>query len=342
MAVLGPPSARVETTAGVAVNGGKLRVYNVNTTTLSSLYSDEALSTPLTNPVVADSNGFLPMIFVAEGTYDIAYLTAANVLIAGQSYNDWPTYTEGSAGSFERTLSGARVEIDGGDIGDGNIGVRLQAGNPDPDDTGGYLRLGGWDGSQGDGLVVDFETADFAEKSLQEDGSRVSRFLSFESQSLSAASTIDPSLINDPAGTRRWKFTFYDFSHSASTYIAVRLSYDGGATYKSGANDYGYTANAATATNATEMRITGTSTSSANNAWVIEIEVMTPDSGNGTTKIWGRIAGQDNAGTTNPEITQFSGVGRGNYGRATHLRLFAGSGTVTAKFVAEEHRGFGE
>jgi hypothetical protein len=53
MAVIVRTRVPVEDAAGVPVNGGKFRVYLANTTTLASLYSDAALTVPLSNPVVA-------------------------------------------------------------------------------------------------------------------------------------------------------------------------------------------------------------------------------------------------------------------------------------------------
>lgn len=350
MAVLGPPSARVETTAGVPVNGGKLRIYNVNTTTLSSVFSDEAMSTPLTNPVVADSNGFLPVIFAAEGTYDIAYLTAANVVITGQTYNDWPTYSSGSSGAIERTLSGARVDIDGGNIGSGQTGVRIQAGSPSPDNTGGYLGLMGWDGTSADEIWIDGAEVNVRRnKSLKEGSQRINSVIGFEPITFNAFSSIDFSLINNPAGTRRWRIRLYDvyFSSAVAT-VNIRFSYDGGATFKSGASDYSYAfgtlIGAVTTTDDahTEIRIQSTSSSNADNSWIIDMEVMTPNSGNGTTKVWGRIIGANNAGAGAPGLIFFEGCGEGNYGRATHIQIFPSAGTMSGIASGLNERGFGE
>jgi hypothetical protein len=348
MAVLSPPSARVETAAGVAISGGKLRVYNVNTTTLSSLYSDEALATPLTNPVVADANGFLPSIFAEESTYDIAYLDASNVVLTGQSYNDFPTYQAGAADSIERTLSGARIDIDGGDIGSGQTGVRIQAGSPSPDDTGGYMRLGGWDGTQADEIWIDGAEVNVVEpKSLKEDEKRLTGVLFFDVVSVAGVTELDISLPNDPPGIRQWKIRVWDlYFSSAVASVNVRLSYDG-TTYKSGASDYSFAfgtpigGSSTTDSAHTSIQLQATSPSDANNPWIIDLNVLTPDSGTAVTQVWGRLF-QNNAGAGAPALVLFEGCGLGAYGRALKLRLFPSTGTMTCRVSGEEIRGTGE
>ena len=42
--------------SNVPLNGGKARIYDTGTTDLTSVFSDAGLTTPLTNPVVANSS----------------------------------------------------------------------------------------------------------------------------------------------------------------------------------------------------------------------------------------------------------------------------------------------
>lgn len=64
-----------------------MRVYDTNTTNLTSVFSDAALAVPLVNPVVADSSGITPQVFAAEGTVvDYAFLTAAGAAVPGRTY----------------------------------------------------------------------------------------------------------------------------------------------------------------------------------------------------------------------------------------------------------------
>ena len=91
MAILTEGRLLITDASNVPINGGKARIYNTGTTTLSSVYSDAALATPLTNPVVANSSGFTPVIFGAEGlVVDITYLTAADATVTGRTYTAVP------------------------------------------------------------------------------------------------------------------------------------------------------------------------------------------------------------------------------------------------------------
>lgn len=78
---------RVEDDNSKPISGGKLRIYTVDTTSLASVYSNVGMTVALTNPVVADSAGRLPPIFLAAGTYDLALLTSADALV--DSFDDY-------------------------------------------------------------------------------------------------------------------------------------------------------------------------------------------------------------------------------------------------------------
>lgn len=72
---------------GTPVSGALLKLYTNETTTLSSIYSDEALSVALTNPVAADSAGNWPDMWAEAGTdetptlYSVALTDASGVPI---------------------------------------------------------------------------------------------------------------------------------------------------------------------------------------------------------------------------------------------------------------------
>jgi len=355
MAVLSPPFQRVETAAGAPISGGKLRIYDVNTTDLADAFSDEAMATPLSNPVVADSNGFLPMIFCAENTYDIAYLSAADVVLTGQSFNDWPTMAGASANSIERTLSGARLDIDGGTIGDGNTGVRIQAGSPSPDDTGGYLRLGGWNGTQLDGAVVDSAYVNFIEpKSIQENGQRLAQVIETEPTAFSGTELLI-ALPEDPAGTRGYEITLYDMTCAATASplaLGFQLSYDNGATYKSGASDYAHqflllqgSTVALTSDDAnTYARMSSSSRMKAGTTGRVEMKIVTPDSGTEPTIVDGIVMATYDTGDANLATCTFHCRGLGAFGRATHIRIYdTNTGTsIAGNYVLRILRGYGE
>jgi hypothetical protein len=88
MAALDSAFFRILDDDGHAVSGGKLRIRNANTSDLSSVYSNAGLSIALTNPVEADSAGFIPPIYIAAGTYDITMLDASDVQI-GDVFEDY-------------------------------------------------------------------------------------------------------------------------------------------------------------------------------------------------------------------------------------------------------------
>lgn len=87
------------TTAGAPLNGGKAYFYLSGTTTLEDVYEDDALGTPLANPVVADSAGFFPEVVYLDPTkeYRVVIKTSADVTIAKYSADPINT-VEGASG----------------------------------------------------------------------------------------------------------------------------------------------------------------------------------------------------------------------------------------------------
>lgn len=148
MGLVLPPRRVSADASGNGRNGAKLRIYNANTTTLSSVFSDAALTVPLTNPVVADSSGVFPPIYAAEGAlFDLTEQTSAGVTI--RSEDDVPSVGYAS-GAFERDFTNSRVKISGvaGE-------VRIEGGSATGDDIGGVIRIGGWNNTRADVLELD-------------------------------------------------------------------------------------------------------------------------------------------------------------------------------------------
>ena len=96
---------------GNPLNGGKLYFYESGTTTPKDTYSDEALTTPNTNPVVADSAGVFPDIWM-DGTYTVKLTDADDVQIfskdgvagpifenVGKAIGDIPEYEDDGSGN---------------------------------------------------------------------------------------------------------------------------------------------------------------------------------------------------------------------------------------------------
>lgn len=65
---------------GAIVPGGKIYVYLTGTSTPATVYADAALTTPLSNPVIADAAGRLT-IYLPTGSFKFIVKTAADVLI---------------------------------------------------------------------------------------------------------------------------------------------------------------------------------------------------------------------------------------------------------------------
>jgi hypothetical protein len=66
---------------GTPLSGAKLEFYESGTSTPKATYSDEALTVPNANPVVADSAGRFGDIFLASGSYKIVFKTSAGTTI---------------------------------------------------------------------------------------------------------------------------------------------------------------------------------------------------------------------------------------------------------------------
>lgn len=81
VALYRPSFLQVETANGIPISGAKLHFYQSGTTTEITVYQDANLSTPHTNPVVADAAGIFPNIFVEETRYKTVLKDAEDVTI---------------------------------------------------------------------------------------------------------------------------------------------------------------------------------------------------------------------------------------------------------------------
>ena len=76
------PKAVPINAGGVPYSGAKYTFYLTGTSTLASVYTDSALTTPHANPVVADANGvFAPIWLDPSKTYRARLTTSSDVLI---------------------------------------------------------------------------------------------------------------------------------------------------------------------------------------------------------------------------------------------------------------------
>jgi len=103
MAVQGiQPFIHVSDADGNPYVGAILYVYTAGTTTLKAIYSDDALSVSLANPLTSDAAGKFPRFYMAAGTYKLKATTSAAVEL--WTYDNLDTGL--SAGSGALPISG--------------------------------------------------------------------------------------------------------------------------------------------------------------------------------------------------------------------------------------------
>ena len=97
--------------------GAKAYFYDPGTTTPKAVYSNAALTTPHASPVVADSKGQFPVIYLSAAQYKVRIVTSADVLIY-EADNIDPSLGTGigalpiaSGGTGANTASGARASL---------------------------------------------------------------------------------------------------------------------------------------------------------------------------------------------------------------------------------------
>jgi len=108
--------------AGQPLNGGKAYFYLTTTTTLEAVFEDSALTTPLANPVVADSAGFFPELVYLDPTktYRCIIKTSANVTVS-----DADPINTAAGGTGIETADIADGAVTGPKLADGAIEVKL-------------------------------------------------------------------------------------------------------------------------------------------------------------------------------------------------------------------------
>lgn len=344
MAQLFLPGLRLSDANGNPLSGAKVRVYTANTTTLVSLYSDAALSSSITNPVITDSAGYPAnggnevVINVAAGTYDVAFLDSDDNVLAS-----WDDYSpSGETGDIERTVTGnGRIKITGS-----GGAVMIQAGDPSPDDTGGTLVIEGWAGTQLDSLTLDAATVNTTGR-IKEAGKKIIGTVYTEATAFTAVSSVDIPLTEDIDGLRAWEVELFDLTHSTNGSLYARFSFDGGGTFKAGASDYEgqfsqMTAGSSTISNqaaAAQMVMHNGMIGDTNKPTRGKVFIITPDSGSNWTSLEGSFVGTNttNLARHGPFYTSATG-----YGRATHIRFLPSAGTITGKYLVRPLRGYGE
>lgn len=125
MSLFAPPYMTIQDEDGNPVSGGKLFFYATGTSTPASVYSDVGLTTPLTNPVVADSAGRCAAVYLDPTViYRCKVTTAAGATIrdvdpidnplAALSASDGSTlvgFIQAGTGAVARTVQSKLREI---------------------------------------------------------------------------------------------------------------------------------------------------------------------------------------------------------------------------------------
>jgi hypothetical protein len=351
MALLLSPGVRIANAAGVPISGGKIRVYNANTTTLSSLYSDTGLTVPLANPVVCNSAGYPSSdgsntvgIFCASANYDIAFMTAASVVLV--TIDDVASYGSDAA-TLTKDFTNSRFAVRGSG---GTIYV--EAGDADPDAVGGTGILGGWLGTQADSWTINAAVANVVGR-IKENSKKLPGVIYTDATTFSSSAGVAITLPNDPTGVRQWEVEIWDLQCAGVTALTCQLSYDGGGTYKSGAGDYWYTkwiadntagpgAVYAVSAGDTKLDLVYAVRTAANKSGRLTVRITTPNSGSEHTLVESDGLCLDRTAATSVAAFGMKGVGLGGFGRATHMKILQGANAISGSYRVKPLRGSGE
>lgn len=333
MALLIGGRFHVQTAAGVSVSGGFLRLYNNTTTTLATLYSDAALTVPLTNPVQALSDGWTPQIFAAEGTaVDGDFLTAGGAVIAGQSIVK-SVFVGATSSGFTRDFTNSRAQITGA----GGV-VSWESGDPTGDDVGGAWRIGGWNGSQAVTGSLDAATTNTTGK-FTENSKKLPGVVAVEG-TFTAQANADIALVQTPfTGVRAWDLEIIDLQHGGA--ISFRTAYNSTPTFDTAAHyDYATITNGtyASAAGQTSIAAVSGSATSAADAGLMRLRIIDMA---GTTLIDGRYYRARTLPTQVVVSAANSNTGVA-VGLLSYLRLTPAAGTITCRYRLMPVRGFGE
>lgn len=323
------PETRIRATDanGVPLVGATLTIYTAGTTTPALVYRDSGMAVPMTNPTsgadVSDSGGYFPQIFAIEGLlFDVTLKDEFGATIETQQ--DVPTLGSGSA-VFLRDFGNSRAQITG------SAGVvRYEAGPATGDDTGGQLTLGGFNGSQADAIVLDALTINTT-GALTEKGKALTAVVYSTGGVITSAEMIIP-LPNDPLGTLAWDIDLIGVD-TGGTNLEVQISVDNGATYLSGAFYTGVRINNASASTQTGGTSKTLADLSGQGALDARMRVMTTNT-TGQTRFF--LTG---VGSTVGSLLSASGLYTATVARATHIRLFPGSGAITGGWRVMPLRG---
>lgn len=112
------PYIHVEDANGNPYVGAKLYIYQPETTTLASVFTDDDLTVAAANPATSDAAGNFPRLYIAAGTYKLRAQTSAGTLIWQEDNIDTGLSAGSGAlpvsrgGTGATTAAAARVNLD--------------------------------------------------------------------------------------------------------------------------------------------------------------------------------------------------------------------------------------
>lgn len=357
MAVIMSPFTRALDDDGAPMAGAKLYTRDAAAhATPKASYTTNAISVAHPNPIVADDAGWFPQAFALSG--ENFYL----ILVASDGDPNDPYKTADAVPSlgadnvteFTQTFPDARWAVTSGEVTTGNDGVIYSHGLPSPTNTGGFAELGGWAGTQGDHLRLDFSELNTT-GILTENSKKLAGVVATPATTFAAAASVDIALPNVPTGVMAWRLELWDIVTSAvACNVQVQFSYNSGATYKSGAADYAYVTTLVDA--AASTTYPSLTRDDAHTLILMAIafrtpspikgmfrwQIKTPASGSDPTTIIGDGMSFDNAATPSANIFHAAGFGLGGYGKATNIRVSVSTGTIAGKYLVSPLRGYGE
>jgi hypothetical protein len=214
------------------------------TSTPKATFTATTLLVSHTNPLVADDAGYFDQMFSGDGEDYYLILTASD----GNPAQPYKTYEHvvglgAASGDFIRTLADARFAITSGEVASGINGVIMEAGKPSPTDTGGRLKIRGWNGTTGEAVYFDFDAAEFLGDVSVVGDLDVAGKVTGGVPTLLASGAIGGgqgvAIALDP-GYDVYDLRLTNVTVSLTCYLGVVFSYDGGLTYKIGSTDYIY------------------------------------------------------------------------------------------------------
>lgn len=292
------------------------------------------MSNPTSGADLADSAGYFPQIFAAEGSlFDILLKDASAVLI--KSYDSVPSLGS-DTGLLTRDFTNSRLRI----AGSGGT-VSIEAGDAAGDDVGGLMRLGGYSGSQAVTMTLDAASINTTGQ-FKENSKKLTSVVATAATPFAAVTSLDIALPQTLTSTVAWEVELYNMSVAAGSIdITARLSMDGGSTYKAGASDYLW----AGASLGAAGFVGATATDSS-----IKLDPGRQIDAHGTAhdRILLVIRTSSFGTHISYETFDHSGSWKGMghtasiAGPCTHVRIIASASTITGSYTVRSLRGFGE